>query len=411
MKKQNLIVICIGMIITIASFIMSFMFYKSLNNLVIYARKDSYAYSYAKTNLIRRIEISDSDQDKFTLKLEDFDYNIVNKEIEIVGYEGISKELVIPSYIDGYRVTTIKKGAIPKTVKTLILSPNMKKITASDFTKTSIKCYKNDFCKDLKKKDKLDVSYISDSDNYYFINANKEFTYNIERGKLTITNYIGEDNLVIIPETINGYEVNSLKFDGTGIVGMYIPNTVKSISGDITSSLVNKYFVTTSTIVIISFAVFALCNIFIRNDKLVDLVYRMPKYIASIIYLLVISYFMHSMRVNPIDYNKYIIASIIATLIYILLAIVFTLVHKSNKEFDKKVKQSGSFIREACGLIEDLNKEDYDDIKELLKYSDPVSIEEVKDIEKDIIKNIKEDNKEELKVLINKRNRIIKENK
>ena len=410
MKKSNIIVICVGLIIIIASFIFSFMFYKSLNHLIIYAKKDSYAYKYAKKNLIRTFEISDSDKDKFNLRLEDFKYDIKDNEVTITKYEGDSVELVIPSSIEGKKVTNVKGSAIPNHVETLVIPKTVNKLKKEDFTTVTIKCYKNSYCTSLKNEEELDVVYINDSETYYFNNLNHEFTYNIGKDGLTITNYIGKDELVIIPEQINGKKVVSLKFDGSNVVGMYIPSTVKSISGDITSSIVNKYFITTSIILIISFIIFVLTNIFSKVNKLVDLVYRMPQYIVSILYLGLISYIMHLMRTNPISYNKYIIYSIIAGLVYVLISVVLGKVHKTNKEFDKQIKDTGSFIREANGLIEDLKIEDFDDVKEALKYSDPVSIDDVKELEIQIIKLIRtKSDKEEIMTLINKRNRIIKE--
>jgi hypothetical protein len=91
---------------------------------------------------------------------------------------------------------------------------------------------------------------------------------------------------------------------------------------------------------------------------------------------------------------------------------------KNNRKFDEEVKHKDDFIKEVKLMLQDYDYPELKEINEMIRFSDPVSISEVKDIENEIKKLIKIVNKENvnevvdsLKKLITKRNTIIKDAK
>ena len=243
-----------------------------------------------------------------------------------------------------------------------------------------------------------------------------EFTYNIINGnEIELTNYLGNDEIILIPETINGYKVTSITFDGEGITSIFIPNTVNSISGNITSKLFNKCFLISIIIVIISLIIYCISIMLSKMFERIDKVYVCS---VSIIYLIVINYIIYLIRKNPFESIKYLIYSIIASIIYLLINYTLGVIIKNNKRFDESIKSKTNFIEEVNLLLEDYDFDELKEITDMIKYSDPVSIDKVTEIEQNIkneIKDITKDNLKDkiskIKKLIVKRNTIIKNNK
>ena len=91
---------------------------------------------------------------------------------------------------------------------------------------------------------------------------------------------------------------------------------------------------------------------------------------------------------------------------------------------NKKIDKIGSYVKDNLQILEDIDTSNYDqetlkkfnEVKELLEYSDPVSNDKTLDIEKNIQSLIKnnEGNKtywEKIEKLMKKRNEICKNNK
>lgn len=402
MDKKKIGLLVIGIVATVVALVGNFVFYKSLNNLTIVATKDSYAYSYAKGNMIGAVVASDSDLDKLTTKLEKFDYNINNNEIEITGYKGISSKVVIPKYIGNKKVTSLN-AKLPSETKAIVISNNITKANEDYLKDIEVYCYEDSA---LKENENLNIKLLNDSDIVYFDNSSEMFSYDINNNKATINTYLGDDNVVVIPETINGYEVERLDFNGSRIKTIYIPNSVKSISSSLTSSIINKFFVTSAILIVVTCILYCVGISIKKVNDLTDIVYSMPRVITSIVYLIGNNAIIFLLRKHPFEYYKYLIISIIVSAIYLALAFILTNVHKNNKKFDKEQKQKGAFIKEALELT------DNESLIELLKYSDPVSTEEVKEIEENIIDELKTSkDTQKIEKLIEKRNRIIKNNK
>lgn len=408
----------VGIAITLVSIIIAFMFYKTINNIIIYSSVDSYAKKYANNNLLRYVEVSDSDKSLYDYDLETFDYNIIDKGIEITNYSGISKRLVIPSYIDGKKVISISKNAISSNeyVKSIVISKNIEKMDIESLNNITIECFNGKYCNELKKNDKLNVIVLNDSDIVNFNNSYVDFTYNIS-DEVTITNYVGSDNTLVIPSHINGYPVTKLSFDAIYLEAIYIPNTVTSISGNFISKLANTFLVTTIISSIVALTIYLIMLFTNKGNNIKESFYNVPLVIVSIIYLLLIAYVTHLMRINPFFFYRYVVLMITITLIYIILGIVLKIIKVENKKYDEKMSNVGSFNKEVINLLDDSDL-DFKDIIEEIKYSDPQSTEMTKEIENTIIDLIEktsqenlEESKKEISKLIKKRNRIIKDNK
>lgn len=403
MDKKKISLILIGLIITVGALISNFIFYKSLSHITIIASKDSYAYGYAKKNMINAIVSSDSDLEKLTTKLEEFDYNIKDGEIEITGYKGISSKVIIPKFIKNMKVTSLNVE-FPSETKTVVISSNISKINEKRLKNIEIYCYENNNI--LKENQNLNIKLLNDSDIIYFDNSSEMFSYDIKNGKITINNYLGDSNSVVIPETINGYVVEKLEFDGTGIKTMYIPKSVEHISNNLTSPIINKFFVTTIILIVMSFILYLVGVSIKKANTLTDVVYSTPKFIISIVYLILNIFLVYILRINPSEYYKYLILSISISSLYLVLIYVLANIHKNNIKFDHEINQKGDFIQEALSIA------DNDILIEKIKYSDPVSIDAVKSIENEIINELKtsKDNKK-IEKLLEDRNRIISDNK
>ena len=92
---------------------------------------------------------------------------------------------------------------------------------------------------------------------------------------------------------------------------------------------------------------------------------------------------------------------------------------KQIKDYDKKIKNIDDFIKNSLLSLDDIKEENeiIREIKDILKYSDPVSNDQTKEIEKEILDLISNGQKEDLeywnnvKKLILKRNNICKNSK
>lgn len=413
--KKNIFIYIIGLIITLVAILFTFLYYKSNNILTIYTTGDSYAYNYAKTNMINVIDISTSHKDYFDYVYEDFKANLDDEGLSIINYEGISEELIIPEYYNGVKVYKIEKGALPNTVKKVVLSSNITSINEDDFTNIEIKCYNNDYCNKLKENTKLNVTIITDTESYTKALETLDFTYNLNNNEIELTNYISDIETILVPKTINGYKVTSINFDGEKVTSMFIPSTVTSINADITSNLFNKCFKTSILVLIISLVIYEICIFISKVYSSIDKTYI---YGTSILYLGITIYLVYIISKNPFNNLLYIKYFILLSILYIILNVLYTMAIKKNVVFDEEIKNSNNFIKEIELLLLNYDLDELKEIKELVKYSDPISIDEVKDIEESIKKEIKEidgDNLTEkcdtIKKLLKKRNLIIKNNK
>ena len=165
----------------------------------------------------------------------------------------------------------------------------------------------------------------------------------------------------------------------------------------------------------VSLIVYIITILLSKTNELIDKVYI---YITSAIYLIVINYIINNIKINPFGNIKYLLYSCIATIVYIIIVYILNIVISNNKKYDDSIKRKNDFIKKVNLLIQDKDLDEIKEINEMIRFSDPVSIDEVKDIEDSIINEIKEINDENIKEkvknikkLITKRNTIIKDKK
>ena len=159
--------------------------------------------------------------------------------------------------------------------------------------------------------------------------------------------------------------------------------------------------------------IFVVVNIFNKSKKLEEISANSIISIISIIYLGIIYYFSYNINIF-LDYKWYIIKTLIGTFIYILLIVSLYLGLSNRKKYTSSIKYKKEFLNETLNLLDDVDSNDEYNLRELIRYSEPISTDQVKDIEYkilELITNISKDNVEEIKKLIKKRNNVLKQNK
>ncbi len=371
-------------------------------DLTIYAKDDSFASKYANKHSLNLEKVSSSEEDEFYIAIEEFEYNKTDDGIEIVSYSGISKKLVIPEKIDGYQVVSINDSLFEnKNIEAIVISNKVKNVESENI---KIECMKSPYCESLVADDNVDAIMLNDSTNIDFSNYNGLVEYNLKNDEIEVTKSISINNATIIPVSINGYTVTSINVDLENISKIYVPESVSNIN----LKGVDYFYSHIVIVMSISYILYLIMVLIDKHENLNSTTNSVALYIVSILYLLVIGYF-------SINYSViYYIQVIIASLIYIVLGILLKINKKQSIKYENKVKEQTMFIEETLNILDSVDSEDKYELKEIIRYSDPVSIEEVKDIEKEIkdkISNIDSDVASEIKELIKKRNNIIKSKK
>ena len=101
----------------------------------------------------------------------------------------------------------------------------------------------------------------------------------------------------------------------------------------------------------------------------------------------------------------------LSSLCYIFLSLVLKIYKKQNIGYEEKISTSGSFIKECLIILEKIDKDNKYNLKDKLKYSDPISINDVEEIENEIkscLNKLNEDSAKKIEDLIKERNTIIK---
>lgn len=132
-------------------------------------------------------------------------------------------------------------------------------------------------------------------------------------------------------------------------------------------------------------------------------------YVLSFIYLLALNV------VAYLNINNLLILSIIITIIYLILYIPIYFAKSKLKEYDTKIQNTDNFINKALELAKEINDPE---LIETIKYSDPITNSQTKEIEEeiinilnDVIKNKETKNNEKIVNLIKERNDICKKTK
>ncbi len=385
------------------------------NSIKLTSHNNQNAQNYAEKNDFNYQNISDSELNE--LKSNDnFTYNIKNNQIEVTGYKGSEKQIIIPETIENLPVTTISMSLdkapseiyIPSSVITInqIIDENIKSINNSSIKLTS---HNNQNAQNYAEKNNFNYQNISDSE-LNELKSNDNFTYNIKNNQIEVTGYKGSEKQIIIPETIEKLPVTTISMNLDKMPSeIYIPSSVITINQIIDENINNNFYlaiIIELVALIITLLIILILNKKKNQDKTVYITFL---YILSIIYLLTVNMYAY------LNINNLLTITIVTTIIYFILFLPLYFVKNRLKEYDKKVNNIQNFIEEALNIAKKINNQD---LIEALKFSDPVSSEFTKESEKIILEKLNETVKtkddESINEIINliiERNNICKKTK
>lgn len=430
MKNKKALLPVIGLIMLITLIIVEFTEFTSSKeyNIKVITEKGSYGETFVKKYNLETEILSDSNKKDYTLNIENFDFNTINGTIEIVGYKGISETIVIPNSINNIKVTKISKDAFKeaKKLKKIIIGYNELELVKEDLKDIEIVCRNSEYCNSLHNDETLKVTVLNDSDPYDYSYIQMPFEYNMNGDEIELTKYTGDENILVIPETYNGYKITKVSLDilNNDFNLIIIPNTVKEINGPKTLNLSTILLVGIITN-ILAYIIFLVVNFTLSRKTKEDTFLSTPTIILSVIYL--IGTFAYSFIANTEDSSikTYLLINLIITVIYIIVVILLNRSTNYIKTNNEELKEKKEFKKNALLKIDDVissSKSEYkkslEKIKEQIKYSDPISSVHTSEIENEILTILDKlttevDTKtiEELEKLINKRNNICKSNK
>lgn len=243
--------------------------YDKSDSVYIICYDGSYAEEYAEKHNIDYEIISDSDAYIGILNLENFDYN---NDGTIVAYKGESEKIAIPTDIEGTKITKIDEKAFEnaKNLKTIYLPKSVTAFEIKELKDVTVYMYEDtDLYKKLSedKEIKFEIKTIPDSYFVDFYTANIPFSYdNISDKSIDINRYHAENELVLIPESIDGKIVTTISFDALddGVETLVIPKSVTSIKGELHS---NRYDLTFLIGMLIAFVGTAIAVAFVLTLK------------------------------------------------------------------------------------------------------------------------------------------------
>ena len=385
------------------------------NSIKLTSHNNQNVQNYAEKNNFNYQNISDSELNE--LKSNDnFTYNIKNNQIEITGYKGSEKQIIIPETIENLPVTTISMSLdkapseiyIPSSVITInqIIDENIKSINNSSIKLTS---HNNQNVQNYAEKNNFNYQNISDSE-LNELKSNDNFTYNIKNNQIEITGYKGSEKQIIIPETIENLPVTTISMSlDKAPSEIYIPSSVITINQIIDENINNNFYlaiIIELVALIITLLIILILNKKKNQDKTVYITFL---YILSIIYLFAINIYAY------LNINNLLIITIVTTIIYFIIFLPLYFVKNRLKEYDKKINNIQDFIEEALNIAKKINNQD---LVEALKFSDPISSEFTKESEEAILEKLNKtaDNPTEEKIneilnLIIERNNICKKTK
>ena len=385
------------------------------NSIKLTSHNNQNVQNYAEKNNFNYQNISDSELNE--LKSNDnFTYNIKNNQIEITGYKGSEKQIIIPETIENLPVTTISMSLdkapseiyIPSSVITInqIIDENIKSINNSSIKLTS---HNNQNVQNYAEKNNFNYQNISDSE-LNELKSNDNFTYNIKNKQIEVTGYKGSEKQIIIPETIENLPVTTISMNLDKMPSeIYIPSSVITINQIIDENINNNFYlaiIIELVALIITLLIILILNKKKNQDKTVYITFL---YILSIIYLFAINIYAY------LNINNLLIITIVTTIIYFIIFLPLYFVKNRLKEYDKKINNIQNFIEEALNIAKKINNQD---LVEALKFSDPISSEFTKESEEAILEKLNKtaDNPTEEKIneilnLIIERNNICKKTK
>ena len=229
----------------------------------------SYAEQYAEKHNIDYEIISDSDAYLGILNLENFDYN---NDGTIVAYKGASEKIAIPTDINGIAITKIAKDAFKdaKNLKEVYLPKSIEAFEETELEGITVHMYQDTALFNTLIKDKSVKSQIKTIPDSYFVDfyaSNIPFSYNnISDKSIDINRYNAFNEVVLIPESIDGKIVTTISFDALekGVKAIIIPKNVTNINGKLYT---NRYDMTFLIGIIMALVGTAIAIVFVLTLK------------------------------------------------------------------------------------------------------------------------------------------------
>ena len=222
----------------------------------------SYANKFADEKMLKQVEIPDSMRKFLNLKYETFEYNTTNKDtLSLEKYNGISRELVIPGFINGVMVTAIGSDFFKESkVDSIYLPETIVEINAEPDNEVTIYCDKDSSFYEFNKENKnWNIETVYDSTYINPLCADIPYAYNDNGSSIELVEYLGDEKIIAIPSYIDGKPVTTVSFDLLGNYEMVIfPDTVTAINGKVSTWIYSSVFA-----VEIIFSVLALVIVFI----------------------------------------------------------------------------------------------------------------------------------------------------
>lgn len=418
MSKKVLNTVGIALTIIISIICLS-SFTQKEYKITIIGEKGSYAEKFAKKKKIEFEEIYESNKEDYQKELQELEYNTLNGDLTVSGYKGTSNILIIPKSSNGQKIIDIDYDFLKNTnVKTIVIQDNIKELDTNILENYHIECYENTYCNNLDKK-KYNNIKILNKFPYNYIETELNFEYSTLDNKIILKEYKGTSEEVIIPTRYNGLEITTIDFDlnKTDIRKIYLPKTITAIN---LSNDINYNLIIALILNIISLIIFMIFTSLMTSKNLEETFNNAPRGIILIISLIVELVLSLMYSLNKLDIKSYLIVIIIMIIIETVLYFILGMGKKHIERHNEKVKKVNSYKDELLKIIADKKNDNNNlfDLEEKIKYSDPVSNDYVKELEKEIYKQISSITKNTSKEavdkiidLINKRNDIIKSKK
>ncbi|MBE6880902.1 MAG: hypothetical protein E7490_08745 [Ruminococcaceae bacterium] len=171
----------------------------------------------------------------------DYEYRILPDDtVEIVKYNGDETKLTLPTEINGKKISSIAEGAFAncKTLKKLTFSYNVTAIGDNAFAENTVLCIPRGSVAEI---------YVASSKNQIaceFTNkpvgdiiSSGEYKYQpLSDGTIELVSYNGNDENIVIPETIDGKTVtsvhqNAFQYKEETLISVSLPDTITHLDG------------------------------------------------------------------------------------------------------------------------------------------------------------------------------------
>ena len=379
----------------------------------------SYGEQYATEYKLNQISLADSQQVYFDQRYEIFDYNINNGNIVLEKYEGKSSELVIPASIEGIKVTTLGEDFISSldTVKSIYVSENIAEILGNAETDVTIYCPEESVLVSGYEEKGWNIETAYDSDFVNFNLGDIPFQYNLNGDVVEITGYAGNDEILVLPSYINGYPVSTIAMDILGAADIIvIPETVTDITGISAKALYSPVFMIELIFTILAFVVsLIMVNIYTPRYHKNTNEYLLTgnQVTAVVLYVVVQSLFaVISTYFLKISVLIALVVSIVIIVVFVAMIMLGGIGRQHVKETETRVAEKTSRMKVVKASVRNLSVEIKDPdlrkqvqrLEDEVRFSDPVSRNDLDDIESEIEatiyrlkKSISEGNEEEIK--------------